>query len=61
MEARRLLLVKGAEADVAAPALRELDARGDDLDDVRVATDAVERLLADHDSTPTTGGERALD
>ena len=47
VEARRLLLVKGAEADEASTALRELHALADDLDDVRVAPHAVESLLRD--------------
>src|SRR5262245_59593040 len=61
VKARRLLLVEGAESDEASPALLELHALADDLHDVGVAPDTVERLLSDHRRCPNTSPRGRLD
>ena len=48
VEARRLLLMEGAQAHEATSTALELDRLSDQLDDLRLASDAVNRLLTDH-------------
>src|SRR5690349_4153082 len=48
VEARRLLFVERAQASEAAAAALQLDRLSDEIDELRLPPDAVDRLLTDH-------------
>jgi hypothetical protein len=62
VKAGRLLFVEGAQTREAAATPLQLDRLADELDDLRLAPDTVNRLLADHPPWPyprTRRGARA--